>query len=218
MLRKLSISIDIAGLQPLQKMIGQFYRNNRAIEVLRLLHLSSSSMSEIVRVRRSGKLYSTDDIFGRKRELLQKYSLLDFQLIEADMKRGTYTALITHKLPSKLVPVAREVGKSLFITEPIILGMDAISLTVYAVEEKIPALLEKVKRAGAKFDILYSESRIRTGGSSTLLLRDAFEHGYFDVPRRVNTRQLAVMKGISAAAVSKSLRRALRKAVKEYIS
>ncbi|MCS7129157.1 MAG: helix-turn-helix domain-containing protein [Candidatus Caldarchaeum sp.] len=51
-----------------------------------------------------------------------------------------------------------------------------------------------------------------------LFLKTALEQGFFDHPRRITVRELASELGVAPATVSESLRKSIKKVVKEYIS
>lgn len=50
-----------------------------------------------------------------------------------------------------------------------------------------------------------------------MFLKAALEHGFFDHPRKISVRELAAQLGVSPATVSESLRKSMKKVVKEYM-
>jgi|GEM_PF-6193785 len=65
-------------------------------------------------------------------------------------------------------------------------------------------------------------SVIKSNGGLTsrqeLILKAALELGFFDYPKKIHVKELAQLFGITPASLTESLRKALKKIVKEYMS
>jgi predicted DNA binding protein len=89
---------------------------------------------------------------------------------------------------------------------------------VLAHDREIPSLIDALKMRGASVELLESVEvkDLDFNGSSSDLLLTALEEGYFDVPRRVSTNELARRLGKSPATLSITLRRNVKKILKHY--
>jgi predicted DNA binding protein len=89
---------------------------------------------------------------------------------------------------------------------------------VLAHDRKIPSLIDALKMRGASVELLESVEvkDLDFNGSSSDLLLTALEEGYFDVPRRIDTNELARRLGKSPATLSITLRRNVKKILKHY--
>jgi hypothetical protein len=214
--------LDLKGLEPVSEMVERFYEGNSEIKVLQLLHTSRESMSEIVAVKKRGRIYSSDEIFGRKEELLKKYSLLDFHLIHSDTRRGVYTALITHIVPHRLRSVLRGLGQSLFLTMPVEITPEGLSVCVLVDEAYMERVLESIRNAKINFQLKHSTAitavSVEREERRRLLLRYALESGYFETPRKQSTANLARIMNVSPAAASKAIRRAVKEMIAAYLN
>ncbi len=78
---------------------------------------------------------------------------------------------------------------------------------------KLSSALKTYK--GFKIISIVKRDRMLTRRQEEVLLT-AVRMGYFDFPRRIRTRELAEMLGMSEASLTEVLRRAMRKLVMEY--
>jgi predicted DNA binding protein len=85
-------------------------------------------------------------------------------------------------------------------------------------DREIPSLIDALKMRGASVELLESVEvkDLEFNGSSSDLLLTALEEGYFDVPRKVSTNELARRLGKSPASLSITLRRNVKKILKHY--
>jgi predicted DNA binding protein len=89
---------------------------------------------------------------------------------------------------------------------------------VLAHDREIPSFIDALKMCGASVELLESVEvkDLDFNGSSSDLLLTALEEGYFNVPRRINTNELARRPGKSPATLSITLRRNVKKILKHY--
>jgi predicted DNA binding protein len=87
-------------------------------------------------------------------------------------------------------------------------------------EREIPHVIDGLQAQGTAFELLESveAKALEPNKSATQLLVTALEEGYFDVPRRVTTRELAHRLGKTPATLSITLRRNIRKILKNYVT
>ncbi len=213
-LKRLVLELDLGAIAPLGELLAKFYRSNSSMELLQTLFISEDIAAELVRIRRETGFYTLDEIALRRQDLLEKYGLLDFEVIEAESSTGHYTAIIKHAMPAKLSPVLRELGGSIYLASPLGIRKGSVALTLFVEKDKARALSDLLQKQGISFRIHsvtepFSDSRQETGlsASQLSLVKLASAMGYFDVPRRVTTDDVARIAGVTAPAVSKSIRK-----------
>jgi len=206
-----------AGILP-----RRFFAHNRRLDVLRVFGVAQKSAILIAEIQREEALYTEKEIEEMRAELLARYNLEHFEVVEVDEERKVYTVLIRARIPDELSDAWKTVGAEAFLDGPIKITADAASVSfvllgggtkpIELLEAfKIPYSIEEVRKGPAerRTDAITREQRA--------LLRLALDLGYFEVPARVNLTQLARYTGVSKAAVSKKLRRAERKILFESV-
>ncbi len=228
-LRRMVLDLDLDAISPLGELLARFYRNNSSMELLQTLFTSDDVVVELVRVRRDSDFYTLEEIAGKRNGLLRKYGLMDFEILEADPGAGSYTAIIKHRTPPKIAPVLRELGGSVYLASPLGIRKGNVTLTLFIDGRKAPALTRLLSRQGIGHTVRSVSDAFGGSGkgsgltaSQLSLLRLANAMGYFDVPRKVTTDDVARIAGITAPAVSKAIRKAekvlVERLLKESIS
>ena len=200
-----------AGLLP-----KRFFAHNRKLEVLRVFAVAEKTAILIAAIEREDELYTAAEIDKMRSELLERYNLEHFEVVEVDKDRKTYTVLLRARIPDELGDAWKTVGSEAFLDGPIAITPEAASVSFIMMGGattpvdlldafNVPYTIEKVRKGPAE----------RRGEGVTreqrALLRLALDLGYYEVPAKVNLAQLARYTGVSKAAVSKRLRRAERK-------
>lgn len=88
-----------------------------------------------------------------------------------------------------------------------------------AKEDEIPRLLEALASRGVHVELLESvevKGPSSAAPSQINLVVKALEMGYFDVPRKASLQQVAKITGASPPSLSVTIRRALKRIVREY--
>lgn len=92
---------------------------------------------------------------------------------------------------------------------------------IIGMEENVRTFLNQLVKKGVAFKTVRQQT-LRWNGILThrqeMVLRTALENGYFDYPRKVDIRALATQLGVSPATVSETLRKSLKKVVREYMA
>ncbi|MBX8636907.1 MAG: helix-turn-helix domain-containing protein [Thermoplasmata archaeon] len=223
-LRILKVELDLDTIKPLDKLLFRFFINNESIEVMQTLFASEKTMVEMVKIRRSLNFYTPGDIAMKRDELSKKYGLIDFELLEADETSGTYRVIIKHRTPPKLAPLLRDLGDSVFLASPLKIKSGKAPMTLFVDEQNMQKAVERLKEQHVKFSISSVGSvaggKKRTGGMTPVqlsLVRMAHAMGYFEVPRKANTEDVAKMAGVTPPAVSKAIRRAERLLIEKML-
>jgi len=83
----------------------------------------------------------------------------------------------------------------------------------------IPCIINELESKGVGVELLESveAKSLLPKGVSAHLLMNALDEGYFDVPRRVTTHELARRLNKTPAALSITLRRSVKKILKNYV-
>ncbi len=223
-LRRMVIELNLDDISPLGELLSRFYMKNSSVEILQTLFISGEMMAEIVKIVRKGDFYTLEDISTRRDELLRKYGLLDFEVIDANPSAGYYTAIIKHRPPVKLSPVLRSLGGSVHLASPLEVRKGSVRMTLFVEKDKAGMLAEELGRQGIQFKInSITEAFGRAGKgngvspSQLSLVQLANAMGYFEVPRRVTTDEVARIAGVTAPAVSKAIRRVEKSLVERLL-
>lgn len=212
-MRKVTLRLPTKAATDLGLVNPRFFRHNESLEVLHAF-AAGDAVTQVVRIRRKGKLPPNEGIERRRGELLGRYALRHFEVLARDEARDEVTALITWRIPKDLAAIVREFGPDLVPTEPFVVGPEETIVTFYAADERLPVVYGLLD----DLHIRYAVSAVRPfrGERGPLagltdrqrtLLELAYRLGYFDTPARTSLAKLAQIAGVSRAAVSKTLRR-----------
>ena len=94
-------------------------------------------------------------------------------------------------------------------------------LTIIAPDSgTLKKVIKRMEKMGYDVKVLMTTSRLEAAitAKQKRIVQLAFEHGYFDYPRRVRQRELAKLCGLSSSSLSEILRRAEKGAVKAYLA
>jgi hypothetical protein len=86
-------------------------------------------------------------------------------------------------------------------------------------ETGLPLFLQRLHKDGVNYKILDISSLSKSRGLTprqSKVLKSAFELGYYDYPKRINTDRLASEVGIKAGTITEILRRAERNVISRY--
>ncbi len=221
-LKRLEIEVDFKSIEPLNSLLGRFFINNESITVLQILFASEKIMVELLEIRRSGRMRSAEDIENRRLEISEKYGLIDFEIISMDSTAAKYTVIVKHRTPDKISPILRELAEATFLASPLKIVGDRALMTVFVEESRVKEMTEKLSQQGIYYKIrsIGKPGQLKFEGISSVqlyIVKLAKAMGYFDVPRRASTADVARMAGVTAPAVSKAIRRAERTLVERLL-
>lgn len=221
-MKQIRLSIPTKAILEAGVLPERFFAHNRRLEVLRVFAVAEQAAILIAEIHRTDRLYSAEEIEEMREELLSRYNLEHFEVVEVDEERKVYTVLLRARIPDELEEAWRTVGAEAFLDGPIQITGEAasVSFVVLGDGEKPIELLDQ-------FQVPYEIKEVRKGPKDRrrdaltreqrALLRLALDLGYYEVPARVNLTQLARYTGVSKAAISKKLRRAERKILFESV-
>ena len=213
-MRKVTLRLPTKAATDLGVVNPRFFQHNESLEVLQAF-AAGDAVTQVVRIRRKDRLPPNAEIERRRGELLGRYALRHFEVIDRDEARKAVTALITWRMPKDLSALVREFGGDVVPTEPFVVGPEETTVSFYAAEERLPAVYGLLDGIGVRYRV--SAVRSTRGERSALagltdrqraLLELAHRLGYFETPAKCSLARLAAISGVSRAAVSKTLRRA----------
>lgn len=213
-MRKVTLRLPTKAVTDLGFVNPRFFRHNERLEVLQTF-AAGDAVSQIVRIRRRGRLPPTSGIERRRAELADRYTLRHFEVLDRDERAGEVTALITRKISRSLRTLLRELGSEVAPVEPFVVEAEETLVSFVAAEDRIRAVYGLLDDLGVPYAV--ASARTFRGEPGVLadlterqraLLELAFRLGYYDTPARTTLEWLSGIAGVSRAAVSKTLRRA----------
>src|SRR6267143_3764950 len=194
-----------AGILP-----PRFFDHNKRLVIMRVFAVAQNSAILIAEIDRRETLYDAKEIKKMREELLERYQLEHFEVIEVDEERKAYTVLLRARVPDILEDAWKSVGTEAFLDGPVVITPESVSGSFMVLGNgqkplelldslSVPYQIKEVRRGpkGSEDAALTREQRA--------LLRMALDLGYYEVPARVNLTQLARFTGVSKAAMSKKL-------------
>lgn len=157
-------------------------------------------------------------------ELRNNGFLAEAQVLE-HKKNGVYTVFMRGgpSLPSVLESIGVKSG---YLFPPIGISDGKIKISFLGSESQVRDFLEKVDAAQIHYKVIMLTDA-NFSPSSPLneltekqreVLLAAFKHGYYDIPRRINTSQLSKKLGIGDSTLAEHLRKAERQLLVSLLS
>lgn len=213
-MRKVTLRLPTKVATDLGVVNPRFFRHNESLEVVQAF-AAGDAVTQVVRIRRKERLPPNAEIERRRGELLGRYALRHFEILERDEARRVVTALLTWRIPRDLAALLREFGAEIVPAEPFVIGPEETVVSFLAAEDRLPIVYGILDGLGIAYKV--SSVRAVRGPEGPLaalterqrvLLELAFRLGYYETPSRMSLDRLAAVTGVSRAAVSKTLRRA----------
>ncbi|XHH08338.1 MAG: helix-turn-helix domain-containing protein [Candidatus Bathyarchaeia archaeon] len=181
----------------------------KSLELLYILRQDQTEFTAISQVEFKDPKTEVEEIRKNK-------SLAEVQVLE-QQKNGVYT-LFMRGGPS-LSSVLESIGvKSGYLFPPIGISEGKIKISFLGSETEVREFLERVDAAQIRYKVVmltdanfYPSSPLNelTEKQREVLLA-AYKHGYYDIPRRTNTRQLSKKLDIGDSTLAEHLRKAER--------
>lgn len=195
---------------------SRFFEHNELLEVLETFDVDEEHITQVVRVRRKADMPTEEELQRRESELISRYNLSYFQVIDRDEDRREFTALIKQRTSAALQGILRDMKVEAFPTLPTVLRWDVSIVSLCAKEDEMPRILTVMRQMDLPFTMRsltdYTPPTQAWARKLTPrqreILKLALEMGYYEVPARTSLTRLAEVVGISKAAMSKILRRA----------
>ena len=220
-MKRVEFRIPVETLYDLGLLSRRFFRNNERLELLQTFPLRTGVVTHILRIRRRGPWRVPAEVERMRRELVQRYSLSDFEVLSMDPKRREYVALVEHRVPRSVSRLLSELGSGLLPADPIAITEREASVSLYVAEPR----LERLRALLADLSVPFRVRSVRPAHGDAWeplaalsprqreILQLAYRLGYYESPSRASLERIGALAGISKAAVSKHLRAAERKIV-----
>ena len=181
----------------------------KSLEVLNFIKQDPKEFSIICSIQFNDRRTKLDDIFSEPGSELQ---VLDHS------KEGKYTILFKSKPQSDPQADALWAAGGYLLT-PLEIKNGKVKMTLLGNAKQVRVLPEMLKKAGIRYKVLQqvdaSFSPTSPLGSLTekqrKVLTTAYNHGYYDVPRKISSKQLAGKLKIGSSALIKHRRKAERR-------
>ena len=200
-----------------------FFRHNESLEILHVYAFGPRERVLLVRVVRSGHVWTRDGL-GRRRDVLRRrYGLRDFDVLQIEDRGHAYVALVRQVNSGLLEEILASLGAGATLTTPTVIRRDTTILSFLADEPAETQAFSLLDGLGAGWS-LRRRAIVRSAPTSAGLtarqrevLSLAWNLGYFDIPARVGLERLAAVTGLSRNTVSQHLRRGMRRILRETI-
>ena len=151
-MRKVTLRLPTRAAADLGLVNERFFRHNESLTVVRAF-AAGQAVTQVVRIRRKAPLPPNVDIEHRRYELLGRYALRHFEVLERDEARNEVTALIAWKIPRSLSTIVGELGGEIVPTEPFVIGPDETVVSFYAAEERLPKVYDLLDGLGIRYQV-----------------------------------------------------------------
>jgi predicted DNA binding protein len=184
----------------------------KSLELLYFLRQDAEEFAAITRIQFKDNATTVDDL--PKSELL-----IDAQIIERE-KSGAYIAFIRSgpSLSSVLSYIGIEGG---YLFPPLGIGDGKVKFSFLGSESQIKEFMEKINAIGIKYRVVLLAdadfSPVSVLNQLTQKQREvliaAYKFGYYDIPRKITSEQLAKKLGLVDSTVVEHLRKAERRLI-----
>lgn len=189
------------------------------IKSLELLHLLRQDQEEFAAIWR----VEFKDASSKIEDLLADGFLVEVQLLEKE-KNGTYTVFMRGGpiLSSVLSSVGVSAG---YLFPPLGIRDGKLKISFLGSSRQVGDFLEKINAKGIRFKVvLLSDASFspdsplnRLTEKQREVLITAYKLGYYDIPRRINSDQLAEKLGIVNSTLVEHLRKAERRLLAQVL-
>jgi hypothetical protein len=218
-MRRLILEFRIEEISKFRQVDIQLFQKIKTLEVLQDLRRDPEEVSMICRIELEDNSSNSEDFT----KLLAENGY-DMQLLERE-KDGAYIAFI------KINPVqvkSRFAGGCYLVSRQI--REDKIRMTLLGSSEQVKELVNGIRKTGIRCrinslaDATYSMNsplNFLTEKQRAALI-SAYRYGYYDLPRKINSEQLAKKLNIHKSALATHRRKAearlIAKILKEYVT
>ena len=214
-MRRLVIEVDAADFASISGDIS--VAKIESMEVLHFIRQEPEEISLICKVRFKDPATTMEEVFDEPGS--------DFKVLDVD-RRGTYTVLYRGK-PDVDIESAKEFwsGGGTMLA-PLAIKDGRLSATFLGNARQIVAILKMLRDSGIRYRARqYADASLLPGSPLSSLtekqrevLRAAFQAGYYDLPRKVGSKQLAAKLKIGSSDLIKHRRKAEKRLLAELLA
>lgn len=222
MLKRAILSFRTKDLEAAGLISPRIFLHNAKLEILNTFSLDRGLTTMLLRVTRREGAPAVASLESVRRELLERYNLQSFEMLDEDKGGVEFTVLVGQRNSDSLQGMLRELDDRVFPVSPCILEEVTTLFSLCAPEEPLRRALDLLRRVGLQYSVK-SITPYRLPAKSPLTSRQAsavdlaLELGFFAVPRRTDLRTLSKILQISPVALSKLLRRAEERLLREAL-
>ncbi|MGD6850798.1 MAG: helix-turn-helix domain-containing protein [Candidatus Bathyarchaeia archaeon] len=189
----------------------------KSLELLYFLRQDPQEFAAISRVEFKNSNIKIDD-------LLKRGLLIDAQVIEKE-KNGAYILLVRSGSPT-LSSVLNYIGiEGGYLFPPLAIEDDKIKFSFIGSGPQIKEFMEKLDAISIRYRVvLLTDANFspisplsQLTEKQQIVLLNAYKMGYYDIPRKVNTEEIAKKLGIVDSTVVEHLRKAEQRIIKQII-
>lgn len=219
MVSHISINLKSGMAQPFADFIEG---KDKELSINNILFYDDNKIVYRARLKKNDFIENVEKIFGKEKYIMEKYGIQYFEILETDRALKVYDILIIQSLPQLAREVLLNFGQSVFIIPPLILNSEEFRVNLIT----LPGELEKLKIFLENREINYEIlkiNRLETESDEDLLdrekiiLRYAYESGFFEQPRRKNMKELSEKLGLTKSTFLRILRKAEKKIIGNYL-
>ncbi len=218
MISHLTVNLNSDFAEP----ISTFLRDkNKELIISDIIFYDSKKIVYKARLRKSDFIDNMDKILLEEKQIKEKYGVRYFEILNSDSTLKMYSILIIQKMPHLAEKLLSTFSDSVFIIPPLILNDWGLKVNLLAISgflEPIRNFLQEntIKYEVVKIGNLDFGSKILSEREEIIIKR-AYDSGYFEQPRRNNLENLSDSLGITKSTLMRILRKAENKIIKNYL-
>ncbi|MGC8726753.1 MAG: helix-turn-helix domain-containing protein [Thermoplasmata archaeon] len=218
MISHLTINLNSDVSEP----ISTFLRDkNKELIISDIIFYDSKKIVYKARLRKSDFIDNIDKILLEEKQIKEKYGVRYFEILNSDSTLKMYSILIIQKMPHLAEKLLSTFSDSVFIIPPLILNDWGLKVNLLAISGFLESIRNFLQENTIKYEVvkignLDFGSKILSEREQIIIKR-AYDSGYFELPRRNNLENLSDSLGITKSTFMRILRKAENKIIKIYL-
>lgn len=215
-MRKMVLELSESEIQKLPNSPLNIVKSN---EFLRILRFDEKEFAAVIRIEFRDPAFKIEDLLSYTGLVNAKVELL-----EQD-KEGGFTYFVKGELPrnTKQQKLASFGG---YLLTPLEIVDNKIRMTFLGKPKQLKALLKTCEDIGLRYKVVLLTDANFSPTAPLLCLTQkqrevlvtSFKEGYYDIPRRIESRELATKLGLKSSALIEHRRKAERKLLASILS
>ncbi|MCW6168194.1 MAG: helix-turn-helix domain-containing protein [Thermoplasmatales archaeon] len=224
MAKSITIELDLKKLGIINP---HFYVHEKELLVHDIINYGPDQIVYIASLEGKDIKKSSLTLLSKKEELLKLYNLESFEILSTGNRSGEYTILISQRVPPVLKKLIERYYETIFLVPPIKISQESMKFNFLIIKHESKKFMELLKELDVPYTIKKTSDVFSNGGMSVsspaksarltkkqvIILKKAYDFGYFDIPRKLTMKQFSIKLGISLASTHRILKRIERKAI-----
>jgi hypothetical protein len=195
-MRRLVIRVSLKGFDKIEAQDGTIFQPFRSFEIVNFLRRDQEQFAFVCTLQLKDPTFRMDDAIY--------FSGMDAQILDQDPEKGIYTLFAKGKTASMpRVDIGLGEAIDLYLTK-LEMQDENFIMTFLGEAEAVKHFLEHYKRLGIRYKIVslgdasFSPDSLLNAltEKQRVVLSTAYKLGYYDLPRRINSDQLARKLGL----------------------